>query len=70
MNFYFEFLDIYISHLAQLGMINITLKCQEKNICKKVHSFHHYLTWFLAPISILTPFHVIQTTSLPNATST
>jgi len=51
-------------------MINITLKCQEKNICKKVHSFHHYLTWFLAPISVLTPLCVIQTTSLPNETST
>jgi hypothetical protein len=36
-------------------MISITLKSQEKNICKKVHSFHHYLTWFLAPISTFTP---------------
>jgi len=33
-------------------MINITLKCQEKNICKNIHSFHHYLTWFLAPLII------------------
>jgi hypothetical protein len=34
-------------------MINITLTCQEKNICKKNQNFHHYLTWFLAPIFIL-----------------
>jgi hypothetical protein len=57
MNFKFEFLNIHISHLTQLGMINITLKCQEKNICKKVHSFHHYPTWFLVPISLLAPWH-------------
>jgi hypothetical protein len=55
MNFKFEFLNIHINHLTQLIMINITFKCQEKNICKKVHSFHHYLTWFLAPISIPAP---------------
>ncbi len=30
MNLSFEFLDIHISHLAQLGMINITIKCQKK----------------------------------------
>ncbi len=36
-------------------MIDITLKCFKKNICKKVHSFHHYLTWFLATISIFAP---------------
>jgi hypothetical protein len=46
MNFKFEFVNFHINHLAQLGMINITLKCQEKNIYKKVHSFHHYSTWF------------------------
>jgi hypothetical protein len=55
MNFKFEFLNFNINHLAQLGMIYITLKCQKKNICKKVHSFHHYLTWFLVPIFVLTP---------------
>jgi hypothetical protein len=37
-------------------MIDITLKCQEKNICKKIHSFHHYSTWFLVTISVLTPY--------------
>jgi hypothetical protein len=44
MKFEFEFLNFHISHLTQLGMINITLKCQKKTICKKVHSFHHYPT--------------------------
>jgi hypothetical protein len=34
-------------------MINMTLKCQEKNMCKKVHNFHHYTTWFLAPLILL-----------------
>ncbi len=29
---------------------------KKKNICKKVHSFHHYSTWFLAPIYAFTPF--------------
>jgi len=42
-------------------MINITLKChmkkkKKKNICKKVHNFHHCLTWFLALIFVLAPF--------------
>jgi hypothetical protein len=34
----------------------------KKNICKKVHSFHHYLTWFLATIFILSPtlLHIIK----------
>jgi hypothetical protein len=41
-------------------MINIILKCQEKNICKKIHSFHHYLTWFLAPIFIFSPLVIIN----------
>ncbi len=43
-------------------MINIILKCQKNNICKKVHSFHHYLTWFLAPIFVLSPtlLHIIK----------
>ncbi len=35
-------------------MTNITFKCK-KNICKKIHSFHHYLTWYLASIFVLTP---------------
>jgi hypothetical protein len=55
MNFEFEFFNFHISHLAQLGMINIILKYQENNMCQNVHNFHHYLTWFLAPISILAP---------------
>ncbi len=36
-------------------MINIILKCQEKNICKKVHSIHHHPTWFLAPMCVVAP---------------
>jgi hypothetical protein len=58
MNFEFEFLNIHISDLTQLGMINITLKCQEKKTyVKKFIVFTKcYLTWFLAPISILAPF--------------
>ncbi len=27
----------------------------KKNVCKKIHSFHHYSTWFLAPIFIFAP---------------
>jgi len=41
-------------------MVDITLKCQEKNICKKVHNFHHYLTWFLAPLIVLTPMRSLE----------
>ncbi len=44
MNFSFEFLDIHISHLAQLAMINITLKCKKKKICNKLNNFNHYWT--------------------------
>jgi hypothetical protein len=36
MNFKFEFFNIHISHLAQLGMINITLKCQKKKTYVKM----------------------------------
>jgi len=34
----------------------------KKNIYKKIHSFHHYPTWFLIPISILSPIllHIIK----------
>jgi hypothetical protein len=39
-------------------MINIILKCQKKK-CENVHSFHHYPTWFLAPISIFAPYCVV-----------
>ncbi len=36
-------------------MINITFKCQEKTYVKKIHNFHHYSTWFLAPLIVFTP---------------
>ncbi len=45
-------------------MINITLKCQGKNICKKVHSFHHYPTWFLVSIFVLAPICLPTTNTL------
>jgi len=35
-------------------MINITLKCQKKNICENIYNFQHYVTWFLAPLSVFT----------------
>ncbi len=44
MNFSFEFFDIHISHLTQLGMINITLKCQKKKIWSKLNNLNHYWT--------------------------
>jgi hypothetical protein len=46
-------------------MISITLKCQKKNICKKIHKFHHYSTWFLAPrciIAVSQDFHLDHST--------
>jgi hypothetical protein len=59
MKFWFEFLNFHVSHLTQLGMINITFKCHKKNICKKVHNFHHCSTWFLALFFVLSPnFHM------------
>jgi hypothetical protein len=35
-NFYFEFLNTHISHLAQLPMITMTLKWHHKNILTKL----------------------------------
>jgi len=55
MNLKFEFFKFHISHLTQLGMINITLKCQKYIYMLKIHSFHHYMTWFLTPIFVLHP---------------
>ncbi len=52
MNFKFEFLNIHISHLTQLWMINITFKCQNKKV-KKFTIFttiwHVFWTLFLYP---------------------
>jgi hypothetical protein len=39
MNFSFGFLDIRITHLAQLPMIKITLKWHHINICNKIVNF-------------------------------
>ncbi len=55
MNFSFEFFDIHISHLTQLGMINITLKCQKKKIWSKLNNLNHYWTWFWTFCSIFAP---------------
>jgi len=41
MNFKFEFFNFHTSHLAQLGMINIILKCQEN---KNVKMFIVFIT--------------------------
>jgi hypothetical protein len=43
MIFSFEFLDIHVIHLAQLPMINMTLKWHHINICDKIAVF------FLSP---------------------
>jgi len=37
-------------------MIKIILKCQNKNICKNVYSFHHYLKLFLSHLTVFAPF--------------
>jgi hypothetical protein len=49
MNFKFEFLNIHISHLAQLIMISISLKCQEKTYVKKftISTTIRHGFWFL-----------------------
>jgi len=39
MSFSFEFLNIHIIHLAQVPMINMTLKWHHINICNKIAVF-------------------------------
>lgn len=57
MNYELEFFNTHVSHLTQLGIINIlTLKCIKKNMCKK-KKIHHYLTWILVPLNIFAPKH-------------
>jgi hypothetical protein len=51
------FLNTHFSHLAQLEMINIILKCENKNICKQVYNFCHYPTWFLHVLDVLAPMN-------------
>jgi hypothetical protein len=53
MSFSFEFLNIHITHLAQLPMINMTLKWHHINICNKIANFFGCLTSFLA--HLITP---------------
>jgi hypothetical protein len=64
MNFRFELLNIHINHLTQLEMINIALKCEIKNVCKKNYNFHLYLTWFLVPLNVFAPFSIKLWTKL------
>jgi len=57
-NFYFEFFNTHISHLAQLPMIIMTLKWHHKNISNKIKILKkndNFLTWFLAPLIMITP---------------
>jgi hypothetical protein len=54
MNFSFEFLNIHITHLAQLPMINMTLKWHHINICNKIAIFFGRLTSFLAHLTMIT----------------
>jgi len=30
-------------------------KMSNKNICKKIYNFQHYLTWFLVPFNVFSP---------------
>lgn len=55
MNFKFELLNTHIDYLSQLGMIKI-IKMSNKNICKNVCIFHHYLKLFLFHLTIFAPF--------------
>jgi hypothetical protein len=57
MNFLFEFLDIHITHLAQLPMINMTLKCHHINICNKITILFHHMTCFLARLIMIAPIY-------------
>jgi hypothetical protein len=51
----FIFSNIQTNCLTQVPTINITLKWCHIGISKKVSNFHHYSTWFLAPIYVLAP---------------
>jgi hypothetical protein len=55
MNFSFEFLDIHITHLAQLPMINMTLKLHYIDICNKIAIVFGHPTCFLAHLTMITP---------------
>jgi hypothetical protein len=55
-------------------MFNIILKCQKKTYVKKIHSFHHYSTWFLVPMCVFAPsqallMYVFRNMQLENVTS-
>jgi hypothetical protein len=56
MNFSFEFLNIHITHLAQLPMINMTLKWHHISICNKIAICFGHLTSFLARLTMITYF--------------
>jgi hypothetical protein len=48
----FEFLDIQITHLTQLGMITKTLNYQNKSIYIVIRKLKKFATPFLAPITM------------------
>jgi hypothetical protein len=51
----FIFSNIQTNFLTQVPTINITIKWCHIGISKTVCTFHHYSTWFLAPIFVLAP---------------
>jgi len=55
MIFSFEFLNIHITHLAQLPMINMTLKWHHINICNKIVVFCGHSTCFLVSLTMIAP---------------
>jgi hypothetical protein len=60
MIFSLQFLDIHIIHLAQLPMINMTLKWHHINICNKIAIFLGHLMRFLAHLTTITPTNDLQ----------
>jgi hypothetical protein len=55
LNYFYLNSSTYINHSTQLGIININLKCQNKNIYKKIYKFQHCLKSFLGPLNIFLP---------------
>jgi hypothetical protein len=55
MNFKFEFLNIHINHLTQVGMITITLKWQNKNIFTIVWNSQRFSTPFWLLLACFDP---------------
>ncbi len=60
LNIYFKFLNIHINHLAQISLINITLKWHYINMFDKLDKFFGHLTWFLACLTMIAPNNYIH----------